>query len=409
LSVSTAAGSLLPGTSSLTNLTSVSVLQLTEEGVSNLRHLPAQLQELTLTFNPIDLLHVPVDLSHLTGLTRLIAAGDSTPAAGVVVGWATVFHFGSNDKLPPNCRHLSVQDVVSAQPLLELQQLERLEVTSYHAGFTQQPLQQLSSLSSLSDLQINVDVNDLMTAAWHRLPSLRGLRVHYGTRDRWEDAYCELHPVVLRRLSQLSTLQRLSLDAVRLPASIGSSFGDALKGMCRLQSLWLHDCAVGEEVDEKSSSTEFAGVVATIARLPALRDLRLAELRQWDAAASAALAAATQLTGLLLASCTSLKNEFVSVVERVQQLVGLRSLWVTFCDQAQGRDVLDVDAAASSLVHLTELCLQSCEPCQLSLKFAGAAVGCACNTSELWELEPCDKAAWIVQWWWAADNDWVVD
>jgi hypothetical protein len=61
---------LLPGTAALSNLTSLTVQQL-HDGVPHLQHLPQQLQELTMTLfrgQP----HA-VDLSHVTGLTRLQA------------------------------------------------------------------------------------------------------------------------------------------------------------------------------------------------------------------------------------------------------------------------------------------------------------------------------------------------
>jgi hypothetical protein len=151
LSINVQTDDLLPATSSLTNLTSLSIEHLTPyEGVPNLWYLPAQLQELTMTLylDGDDQPHI--DLSHVTGLTRLMApAVDRTEHDGWVVGFG-----GSGDKLPPNCRHLSVEDVLSAQPLLELQHLERLELQSCWPSdeHVHGALQQLSSIGSLTGL-----------------------------------------------------------------------------------------------------------------------------------------------------------------------------------------------------------------------------------------------------------------
>jgi hypothetical protein len=75
LAINTCADDLLPGTSSLTNLTSLYVKRVTcWEGVSNMRYLPPQLQELTMPIHLFGGMQPPVDLSHITGLTRLMAA-----------------------------------------------------------------------------------------------------------------------------------------------------------------------------------------------------------------------------------------------------------------------------------------------------------------------------------------------
>jgi hypothetical protein len=162
----------LPGTNSLTNLTCLSISHLyPDEGVPQLRHLPAQLQQLTMSLLCYESTPFTIDLSHVTGLTRLAAAGDGQ----VQNGWIVEQH----DKLPPNCLHLSVQDVLSAQPLLQLHQLERLEVKfCWWKGLqTLQQLSRLSRLSSLTDLQVDIESELLDTDALQRLPSLKGLQL----------------------------------------------------------------------------------------------------------------------------------------------------------------------------------------------------------------------------------------
>lgn len=74
---------------------------------------------------------------------------------------------------------------MSAQPPLELQHLERLELLECNLSYevVQDFLQRLSSLSMLTDLQLNVEVGqvDEITAdVLLAIPSLRGLRLWYS-------------------------------------------------------------------------------------------------------------------------------------------------------------------------------------------------------------------------------------
>jgi hypothetical protein len=410
LELSAEANSLLPGTSSLTNLTSVSALQLTEDGVPQLRYLPPQLQELTMTLSPKYHPAQPVvDLAHLAGVTRLIASGDCEPnrhAYGLVLGAASysVVPDQQVTKLPPNCRHLSVQDIESAQPLLELQQLERLEVGCYCVK-TQQALQQLSSLSRLTNLQLSTNAaameeefdvwamrmhQEVVEATrWQGLPPLQELWLwHMSSETQWT----YLSVPLLRPLSQHSTLQRLSMQGIEFEHHSPSGLADVFGGLQGLQSLWLSQCRVVGD----NRRAQLVGMVGAIARLPELRDLRLVAL-SWDEAASAALAAATQLTGLLFSTRTfgDFTPELTSLVGQVHKLVGLRSLWM------DAAEYFDVDAAASSVVHLTQLCLRECDPLRLGAKFPGAALGRVrmskylyCSPGE----DACDKGFWRVQW-----------
>jgi hypothetical protein len=412
LSISTAAGSLLPGTSSLTNLTSLTAGQLTEEGVKLLRHLPAQLQALTMTIVGYGANPSYIDLSHVTGLTRFIATSarkDSDPGYGLIVA-TSYSRLGQyvSPKLPPNCRHLSVTDVYTAQPLLELQQLERLEIDRYFpAAGSQSALQQLSSLSSLNDLQINIKASDVTAGALQDLPALRGLRLRHTGKGDAADRVTAIGSSVLRQLAQLSALQRLSMQEVMLLNSTHCKVAEVFGSLCGLHSLWLSGCVVEGNCDGSyrggCSSAQFAGIVGAIAGLPELRDLRLVRLSQWDEAASAALAAATQLTGLLVSG--HWQDDCVSLVGQMHKLVGLRSLWVNSAKV----ECSDLAAAASSLVGLTELCwgLRTCDPQQLSTLFPGAALGRVKSMDLALVDDPCDKAVWGVQWWSPADGDWV--
>jgi hypothetical protein len=111
---------LLPCTSSLTNLTSLSALALTpNEGVPNLRYLPPQLQELTMTMRLTREDQPVIDLSHVTGLTRLTAVrrtGWLGDWALYEVGWAAR---EAATQLPPlvsRRRHVSTAAVGAATP-----------------------------------------------------------------------------------------------------------------------------------------------------------------------------------------------------------------------------------------------------------------------------------------------------
>lgn len=129
-----------------------------------------------------------------------------------------------------------------------------------------------------------------------------------------------------------------------------------------LQSLWLHRCCVG---GNDSSRSDLITVVRAIACLPDLRDLRLACLSQGDAAASTA--AAMQLARFLVASKTTC-NQFVSLMGQVHKLVGLHRLWI------DSELWMQLPAgSASSLVHLTELCLLG-----MKLTPAGATLPMCC-------------------------------
>jgi hypothetical protein len=164
LTVEKNADGLLEGVGSLTNLTSLAVKQLRcTHGLPKLRHLPPQLQELTMTLY-LNAQMPPIDLSHVTGLTRLMAAADNNKCDGWLVGCglleggshASIIVAPVEDKLPPNCRQLSVEGVVSAQPLLELPHLEQLKLRECDLSdeVVQEALQQISSISSLTDLQL---------------------------------------------------------------------------------------------------------------------------------------------------------------------------------------------------------------------------------------------------------------
>jgi hypothetical protein len=388
---------LLPATSSLTNLTSLSALGLTpHQGVLNLRHLPPQLQELTMSittfFAPETAETLPgIDLSHVTGLTRLMA-----PAVEQSVrdGWVVGLSGETEDKLPPNCRRLSVADVVSAQPLLELQHLERLELRGCRLSDegVQEALQQLSSLSTLTHLQLNIamghldegtdeDTDEVAADVLLALPSLRGLRLWYRGLEAGDCFGVDIPG--LRTLAKLTALQRLSMNELALPDSIECRLADAFCGLRGLQSLFLCGCWI----------PELASVVGAIAGLPELRDVCLADLDKWDEAASAV----TQLTGLLFVAGRENSIEFASLVGQVHQLSGLHRLWM----HSAGMDRFDVDAAAASLTWLTELCLRDCGPHLLGPKFPRATLGHilpGCHLDTL-GIDTLNRSAFQVCWW----------
>jgi hypothetical protein len=308
LVLNTASNELLPGTAALTNLTSLSLQQLRlDEGVPRLQHLPQQLKELTMTLfgeQP----HA-VDLSHVTGLTRLL----SKKVLGKDMTGLLIKH---GVLLPPQLSHIAVDDVLSVQPLLQLQCLQRLELHLCSPKEVEHNLQ-LSTLTRLSDLPISVDAEEfeLVADAWPRLPSLRSLQVGF-----WRFGRLGRHLLSvpgLRILPQVTALQHLRLHHLQLTTD--SRVVDVFRGLSGLQSLGLQDCVVGVE---ENNSALFAGMVAAIASLPELRDLRLVHMPQWDEAASVALSSATQLTGRMVYG-----KEFASLVsQQVHKLRGLGSL-----------------------------------------------------------------------------------
>jgi hypothetical protein len=199
---------------------------------------------------------------------------------------------------------------------------------------------------------------------------------------------------VVRKLLTLSALQRLNMQKIMLPDSNECRLADAVRGLHGLQSLRLNGCVIG-------GGNNFASVVSAIAGLPELRDLRLASMPQWDDAASVALAAATQLTGLMLLSKHN-SSEFASLMGQVHKLRGLRRLWA----DCAGMDRFDVAAAAASLTGLTELCLLDCDSLLLHTKFPAVALGCVWHGVSVWGCDPLSRGAWEVKWWSPAEGTW---
>lgn len=206
------------------------------------------------------------------------------------------------------------------------------------------------------------ELDEVVEDALLALPCLPGLRLWFSGLEA-EDRFngYDINAPILRKLVLLTGLQRLSMSKLALPDSSECRLVDVVRGLRGLQSLRLCGCWI----------PELASVAGAIAGLPELRDLRLADLPKWDDAASAALAAAAQLTGLMLVSGRVHSLEFVSLVAQVHKLSGLHRLWM----HSPGVDRFDVDAAAASLTGLTELCLRDCDPHLLGRKFPHAALG----------------------------------
>jgi hypothetical protein len=407
LAVNTEEDDLLPATSSLTNLTSLSFeYEYCAGDVPTLRHPPPQLQEFTMSVNSSR--GMRPSFNHVTGLTRLMLQSvDINFQDGWVVG-SGLLSRGVVDKLPPNCRHLSVDGLVSAEPLLELQHLERLAIQECNLGSVsvQYALQQLSSLSTLTDLQVNIraaDLNEGTADVLLSLPSLRGLRL--GNEGLGYHHHRSVVPV-LRKLLNLSALQRLSMACLMLPNSSEFRLADAVCGMRGLQSLCLDGCKIGIGYWQHfDSSVEYQEFVRAIAGLPALRDLRLAYLEDWDHTALAEFAAATQLTGLMVISDRA-SSELVSLVGQVHKLSRLRRLWM----DSPGMDRFDIDAAAANLTGLTELCLRACDPQLVGAKFPGAFLGNILSAADdMWFNSfrdgPLKRSAWKLKWWSPAEGD----
>jgi hypothetical protein len=100
-------------------------------------------------------------------------------------------------------------------------------------------------------------------------------------------------------------------------------------------------------------------------------------------------------------------HAFDSLVKQVHNLCGLRSLWM----HSASITAFDVDAAASSLTQLTELCLPTSDshtpmscPHPLRSKFSRAAFGRVAFPHTA--INPCDTAQWPVVWWSDALDCW---
>jgi hypothetical protein len=240
------------------------------------------------------------------------------------------------------------------------------------------------------------ELDEVVADALLALPCLRGLRLWFSGLEA-EDRFngFDVETPVLRKLVLLTALQSLSMIRLALPNNGECKLVDAVRGLRGLQSLRLDGCYI----------PELAIVVEAIAGLPELRDVRLADLPKWDEAASTALAAATQLTGLMLVSGRVHALEFVSMVGQVHTLSGLRRLWM----HSPGMDRFDVDAAAASLTGLTELCLRDCDPHLLGVKFPHAALGHIRFDSGRWLKDSLRRDAWQVRWWSPAEGEWNRD
>lgn len=213
---------MLGATSSLTNLTHLSVHEGTVADASVLQHLPASLQELGIcldTKRDKELL----DLSHLTALTLM------TPG-----GRARQISLQEGDMLPPNVEVLQLAYNDRIKPLIGLARLRELSMEPCSLRATE--LQALSDLQAVTGVKLAyVDWESAWwgAAAWSKIP-LVSLWVYAGIGSEGPT------PATLRQLGKATSLTCLGLGATcRTWDGSVSDLAAALRQVRLLQDLSL--------------------------------------------------------------------------------------------------------------------------------------------------------------------------
>jgi hypothetical protein len=253
--------------------------------------LPPSLVDLAVAF---DVDSGPIDLRHMTAVTQLYVGG-----------------LRQGDFLPPGVKHLQLHDSRSLQPVLEgcSQHLRELRldfetiVCELPAGFHQQ-LSQLNALhirmhldGSLPGDPVGNPVGSSWLKGWVQgcgqlqdLPCLHSLVLH------WQSKYgLRLTSPAVAAFASCTQLTRLSLWQNML--GDGDAVLELAPRLARMHTLQqLHLGGLGG-----ADVAAWRQVCAAVAKLPALREVELERCRVSKAARK--LAAATQLTRLVLEDC----------------------------------------------------------------------------------------------------------
>lgn len=338
---------MIPALAPLASLTS---LELKSEVMdrSLLKQLPPQLQELVVSFARIRSYLVdyppgataPLQLAHLTALTRLVCRE------------CLIVH--EDDVLPISLKVLNLDDCLSCQPLLKLQQLQ--EIIMGTSTTPAEELLQLSQLTALTKIILvyeaygrrGITVAADAAAAWVALPGLQVL----GFGDFLNEAWVTIP--ILQSLKQVSSLVRLSVCNMKFSQQSVNMLPAVLQQLTALTALQLEilyqggdestSLQPGQQVDTVTVQVDEV-LACSIARLPKLLSLHLEELHISGSPAALALAEATQLTSL---SITYSRLNDALVLTLLQDMHTLQHL-----DLHDNRQIKD--ASGPAIARLTQL------------------------------------------------------
>jgi hypothetical protein len=240
----------------LCSLQQLTHLQLQSVQPAHLQELPPWLQQLHVAHINPTVAHgdsaqqqqrrFQLQLGHLTGLTSLrVGARPSYlryDSARHLVSDCDVMTAAS--QLPPNLQELSWPDCSNIEPLLCLQQLQRLQLHRIEQKQLDAfQLLQLCNVSSLTELQLGYGKAECITAsaaaAWQQLPSLRVLSLYCTNGDGSRSVLAE----VIQQLGSLQRLARLEIvnqHKYKLPSLVQvapAQLGAALLPLTALQQL----------------------------------------------------------------------------------------------------------------------------------------------------------------------------
>jgi hypothetical protein len=219
----------------------------------------------------------PMDLGHLTALTKLLLGRD------------TCFEVQSGDVLPPMVQEMEAPEVIAWDPLLKLRSLHLLRTRSLPAGVAAR-MTKLASLQALFAEHAAVGREELV--AYAKLPLLELSSTHIAaaavpelaglTRVTHLDIIFDRSGLIDDHVARLTTLQHLT---------------SALQHLTRLVVLCVHERGSGLPGGRHLEAS--LGFAITVGGLPALRSLQLSSIPLSKDAAHA-LAAASSLTSLAL-------------------------------------------------------------------------------------------------------------
>lgn len=326
----------------LHQLTSLTISPLTS--AAELRHLPAQVAELTVQLQQREA--GAMQLGHLTGLTYLLAAG-TLPYTMAKCGGV----------LPPTLRWLHVGDCQHATDLLPLTQLQHLVLQQ--SSMPAEELQLLSGLGGLTQLGLGYDsaaAAAAAAAAWPSLP-LVTLKVCMDQQAQEQEA-----EAITRGLAQLTRLTALQLLTDEKPYAVTpQQLAATMSQLTGLRQLRLFigshqhvlDVSVQQHPEQQQVEglLSYAPLMAAFGGLPALRAFEFRSEVDWLAVQRLA-AAGSHLTSLAL-FCPNTDDYAVCLL--ASSLTGLRQLCVY--EQASDGEVGDASLVviSRSLLQLTRL------------------------------------------------------
>jgi hypothetical protein len=236
---------------------------------------PAHLQELPPWLQQLDVAHINpavtsrqqqvlrLQLGHLTGMTALRLGARPSYSQG---GYESARHcdiITAESQLPPNLQELSWPDCSSTEPLLHLQQLQRLQLHRIEQQLDAAQLLQLCDISSLTELQLGYGRAESIAASaaatWQRLPSLRALSLYCSSGDACPTARSVQADVVqqVRSLQGLTRLEIANQHIDKFPSLVNvtpAQLGAALLPLTALQQLRIEGICLALPPLKRNSS-----------------------------------------------------------------------------------------------------------------------------------------------------------